>query len=54
MISYNWGNQSTVKLIAQSLKEAGYTVWLDIEEMSGSTLAASILDLIYPNFVEIF
>jgi len=40
MISYNWGNQPIVKKISQSLKENGYKVWLDLEQMSGSTLEA--------------
>ena len=43
MISYNWGNQPIVKRIAQSLQEKGYTIWLDLEQMGGSTLEASIL-----------
>jgi hypothetical protein len=42
MISYNWDNQPIVKRIAQSLKDHGYNVWLDVEQMSGSTLEASI------------
>jgi len=40
MISYNWGNQPIVKRIAASLKERGYLVWLDLEQMTGSTLEA--------------
>ena len=43
MISYNWENQPIVKKIAQSLKEKGYTIWLDLEQMGGSVLEANIL-----------
>jgi hypothetical protein len=42
MISYNWGNQQSVLRIAKSLKERGYHIWLDVEQMTGSTLEASI------------
>lgn len=31
--------------IAKSLKSQGYTVWLDVEQMSGSTLEASMFSL---------
>lgn len=40
MISYNWGNQATILRLAKSLKEKGYAVWLDVDEMKGSTLEA--------------
>jgi hypothetical protein len=43
MISYNWANQPIIKQIAQSLKDHGYNVWLDLEQMGGSTLEASII-----------
>jgi hypothetical protein len=45
MISYNWDNQPIIKRIAQSLKDHGYNVWLDLEQMGGSTLEASITNL---------
>jgi len=40
MISYQWDSQATVKKLAEVLKKAGYNVWLDLEQMSGSTLTA--------------
>jgi hypothetical protein len=41
MISYNWGHQHIVKKISQALQQSGYRVWLDVEQMKGSTLEAS-------------
>jgi hypothetical protein len=41
MLSYNWANQAVVIRLAQSLKSHGYAVWLDVEQMAGSTLVAS-------------
>lgn len=38
MISYSWAWQSLVKRIKTSLSEAGHNVWMDIDEMTGSTL----------------
>lgn len=40
MISYQWDVQPVIKRLAESLKSAGYNVWLDLEQMSGSTLSA--------------
>jgi hypothetical protein len=40
MISYNWANQPTVIRLASALKQRGYDVWLDVEQMNGSTLEA--------------
>ena len=40
MLSYNWGHQTTIKRINTSLKARGYTVWIDIEKMQGSTVEA--------------
>jgi hypothetical protein len=40
MISYNWANQPTVLKLAKSLQQRGYAVWLDVEQMNGSTLEA--------------
>lgn len=42
MISYNWAVQPTVKRLAGALQAAGYKVWLDIEQMKGSTMEASM------------
>eukprot|EP00026_Physarum_polycephalum_P003089 Phypoly_transcript_03098.p1 GENE.Phypoly_transcript_03098~~Phypoly_transcript_03098.p1 ORF type:complete len:657 (+),score=97.00 Phypoly_transcript_03098:524-2494(+) len=40
MISYNWGNQPLVLRLAKTLQNGGYNVWLDVEQMAGSTLGA--------------
>jgi hypothetical protein len=40
MISYQWDCQPVVRRLADSLKTAGYNVWLDLEQMTGSTLTA--------------
>jgi len=40
MLSYNWDNQKVVVEIADRLKKDGFKVWLDLDEMSGSTLEA--------------
>jgi len=40
MLSYQWGSQELVKKIADGLRHAGYRIWIDIEEMRGSTLEA--------------
>jgi hypothetical protein len=40
MISYNWGSQQHVLKIKQRLEQAGYKVWLDLDQMHGSTLEA--------------
>jgi len=40
MISYNWGNQEMIKTIKKGLADRGFNVWLDVEQMSGSTLEA--------------
>ncbi len=42
MISYNWANKNIVTKIAASLKEHGYRVWIDDEQMKGSILEASM------------
>ena len=42
MISYNWGHQEVIKNISSGLIASGYTVWLDLEHMAGSTLEASM------------
>ena len=40
MLSYNWGHQDTIKRINTALKARGYSVWIDIEKMQGSTVEA--------------
>jgi male-specific lethal 1 len=40
MLSYNWGSQPLVLWIRHQLQRAGYRVWVDVEEMKGSTLEA--------------
>jgi len=40
MISYTWKYQDCAKKIAKYLKNRNYKVWMDIEQMSGSTLEA--------------
>lgn len=38
MISYQWSSQDKVKKIANFLKENNFKIWVDIENMEGSTL----------------
>jgi len=40
MISYQWDSQNFVKRVATALRHAGYKIWLDIDDMQGSTLEA--------------
>ena len=40
MLSYNWNHQDVVKRINKALKRRGYSVWIDIEKMQGSTVEA--------------
>ena len=40
MISYQWANQKSLIRIRDELKRNGYNVWMDIDQMGGSTLAA--------------
>lgn len=40
MISYNWDNKETVLKIREKLRENGISCWIDVENMSGSTLEA--------------
>ncbi|XP_070553248.1 uncharacterized protein [Ptychodera flava] len=40
MISYNWDVQKRMIKLKTKLQAAGYDVWMDIEKMGGSTLAA--------------
>ncbi|CAG9461007.1 unnamed protein product [Pedinophyceae sp. YPF-701] len=40
MLSYEWGSQQKVLLIKNELEKAGYKCWMDVDQMSGSTLEA--------------
>jgi hypothetical protein len=40
MLSYQWDHQPIIKRIRDSLKRAGYRVWLDVDHMRGSTMDA--------------
>jgi hypothetical protein len=40
MLSYQWADQALIVAMKQALVRAGYVVWLDLECMAGSTLAA--------------
>ena len=40
MVSYQWANQEILKKIRDSLRQAEYPVWMDIDNMGGSTLQA--------------
>ncbi|KAI8622829.1 hypothetical protein BC830DRAFT_8728 [Chytriomyces sp. MP71] len=39
MLSYNWNQQPQVIKIRDSLQQRGFTVWLDLEQMSGNVYA---------------
>ena len=39
MISYQWGSQERALLVRDKLKEAGYNVWMDVDEMSKIVLS---------------
>jgi len=39
-ISYNWGHQKEVVRLSNDLKAAGYKIWLDVDQMAGSTVEA--------------
>ena len=40
MISYCWAQQEIVLKVSARLKAAGYSVWIDVEQMRGSTIVA--------------
>eukprot|EP00041_Stephanoeca_diplocostata_P039050 m.1582816 g.1582816 ORF g.1582816 m.1582816 type:complete len:650 (+) comp25318_c0_seq40:2335-4284(+) len=40
MISYSWANQREVLRIRKALGDRGYRVWIDVEQMAGSTVDA--------------
>ncbi|XP_033727094.1 uncharacterized protein LOC117316559 [Pecten maximus] len=40
MISYQWGHQNMLKKVRDGLRVNGFKVWMDIDDMEGSTLDA--------------
>ena len=40
MISYQWDVQDTMIVVKNKLQAAGFNVWMDLEQMGGSTLEA--------------
>lgn len=40
MISYQWDHQEILIDVRDALLEAGYKIWMDIDQMGGSTLEA--------------
>ena len=40
MISYQWDNQEVLVEVKNKLQASGYRVWMDLEQMGGSTLEA--------------
>ncbi|XP_076444160.1 uncharacterized protein LOC143282413 [Babylonia areolata] len=40
MVSYQWGSQKMVLQIRDSLRSQGFRVWMDVDNISGSTLQA--------------
>ena len=47
MVSYCWAQQAVVKRVHSALAKRGYRVWIDIEQMRGSTvdsMAAAVED----------
>ncbi|XP_046358633.2 uncharacterized protein LOC124136687 [Haliotis rufescens] len=40
MLSYSWYNQKTVLEVYDRLKSEGFRLWIDIDDMAGSTLGA--------------
>ena len=40
MISYQWDNQEVLIEVKNRLQASGYRVWMDLEQMGGSTLEA--------------
>jgi hypothetical protein len=43
MMSYNWGHQDTVLRVVKALQLRGYRMWVDVEQMKGSTVDAMAL-----------
>ena len=42
MLSYCWSQQPVVIRLAAALKQRGHKVWLDVEQMTGSTVDAMV------------
>jgi hypothetical protein len=40
MMSYNWDHQPVIKRIHAALVQRGYSMWIDVEQMKGSTVDA--------------
>lgn len=40
MMSYSWAQQPAVKRIREALRDRGYDVWIDLEQMQGGTVDA--------------
>lgn len=40
MISYQWDVQETLIKVKNKLQQSGFNVWMDLEQMGGSTLEA--------------
>jgi hypothetical protein len=40
MLSYCWNDQTIILRVRESLREAGYACWIDVESMRGSTVDA--------------
>jgi hypothetical protein len=38
MVSYNWGHQAIILRVVAALQARGYDVWVDVEQMKGSTV----------------
>jgi hypothetical protein len=43
MMSYNWDHQPLIKRIHAALMQRGYNMWIDVEQMKGSTVDAMSL-----------
>eukprot|EP01052_Picozoa_sp_SAG31_P034081 SAG31_NODE_3930_length_3742_cov_2.584408_2_plen_1021_part_01 len=43
MVSYNWDHQAVVLRVVAALKGRGYSLWVDVESMSGSTVDSMAL-----------
>jgi len=40
MISYNWGVQKRILVMKEMLEKKGFKIWLDLDQMKGSTIEA--------------
>ena len=38
MVSYSWGHQKVILRVVKALQDRGYNVWIDVEQMKGSTV----------------